>query len=83
MAAFTGLANVTGAPALNLPAGRSAAGVPIGMQVSVFGKDETELIRFARLWEDLGGEFGTVRPADRGLRADAGKLSDGTCDGHF
>ncbi|MDO5060999.1 MAG: amidase family protein [Actinomycetaceae bacterium] len=53
MAAFTGLANVTGAPAVSLPAGLSADGVPIGMQVSVFGKDEAELIRFARLWEDL------------------------------
>ncbi|HEV8564101.1 MAG TPA: amidase [Actinomycetota bacterium] len=46
--------NVSGLPAVNLPAGRSAEGVPIG--VSLVGHDGAEeaLCGLAALWETLG-----------------------------
>ena len=40
-APFTGLQNITGAPALTLPMGTSAEGLPIGMHfVSEYGHDK-------------------------------------------
>lgn len=48
---FTPLANATGAPSISLPAGRSAAGLPIGaMLTAPFGADAL-LLRVAAQWE--------------------------------
>jgi Asp-tRNA(Asn)/Glu-tRNA(Gln) amidotransferase A subunit family amidase len=48
---FTPLANATGAASISLPAGRSAAGLPIGaMLTAPFGADAL-LLRVAAQWE--------------------------------
>jgi aspartyl-tRNA(Asn)/glutamyl-tRNA(Gln) amidotransferase subunit A len=54
--------NLAGLPALNLPAGRSSDGLPIG--VSVVGHDGSEetLLRVARVWEAAAG-YRPRRPA--------------------
>ncbi|MFE3193994.1 amidase [Nocardia sp. NPDC059240] len=44
---YTPLANVTGAPALSLPMGASAAGMPIGMMFSAAHGDERTLLEIA------------------------------------
>jgi Asp-tRNA(Asn)/Glu-tRNA(Gln) amidotransferase A subunit family amidase len=58
---ITSSVNLAGLPALNLPAGRSSEGMPIG--VSLVGHDDAEdvLIRLAQLWEDASG-YRPVRP---------------------
>jgi amidase len=45
--AFTAAANVTGAPALSLPAGRSRDGLPIGVQISASRGHERRLLELA------------------------------------
>ena len=45
--AFTAAANVTGAPALSLPAGRSRDGLPIGVQLSAPRGHERRLLELA------------------------------------
>jgi amidase len=58
-AAFTPLYNASGAPAITLPLGRSAAGLPIGVQfAAAHGNDRTLLelglsIEAARPWETM------------------------------
>lgn len=53
---FTGLANVAGLPALACPAGRNAAGLPVGIQLIGPPDSETALIALARRLEPvLGG----------------------------
>lgn len=52
MVVFTGLANVTGDAAINLPLGCTATGIPIGVQASVFGKDEAHLLRAVAILEN-------------------------------
>ena len=54
--------NLAGLPAINLPAGRSSDGMPIG--ASLVGKDGAEgtLFRLAGLWEDQSG-YRPVMPA--------------------
>jgi amidase len=48
---FTPLANATGVPSISLPAGRSAAGLPIGAMLGApFGQDGL-LLRVAAQWE--------------------------------
>jgi aspartyl-tRNA(Asn)/glutamyl-tRNA(Gln) amidotransferase subunit A len=49
---LTSSVNLAGMPALNLPAGRSSDGLPVG--VSLVGKqyDEATLFRLARMWEE-------------------------------
>ncbi|XCB29715.1 amidase family protein [Arcanobacterium hippocoleae] len=46
MIAFTALANVTGMPAISIPAGSAPDGTPIGIQVSTFHGDEADLLSF-------------------------------------
>lgn len=60
MAVFTGLANITGTPAISLPAGEvktlegeAETTIPVGLQASVFNTDETKLIEFAKIWETI------------------------------
>ncbi|WP_031468282.1 amidase [Sciscionella sediminilitoris] len=50
--AFTPLANVTGAPALSLPAGLAEEGVPIGVQFSAADGDERSLLEIGYELED-------------------------------
>ena len=45
--AFTPLNNVAGAPAISLPAGTSAGGLPIGVHLSVAHGDERTLLELA------------------------------------
>jgi aspartyl-tRNA(Asn)/glutamyl-tRNA(Gln) amidotransferase subunit A len=54
--------NLSGLPAINLPAGRSSDGLPIG--VTLVGKEDDEgmLFRLAGLWEGSSG-YRPVRPA--------------------
>lgn len=47
MIAFTTLANTTGLPAMSVPAGESADGLPIGVQLSGVGDDEGPLLGIA------------------------------------
>lgn len=47
MIAFTTVANVTGLPAISLPAGLSEDGLPIGVQLSALTDDEGPLISLA------------------------------------
>ena len=46
--------NACGNPALVVPAGRSANGLPIGIQIAAPHYAETELIHFGKLIEQLG-----------------------------
>jgi len=49
--AFTNLFNATGFPAISLPLGQSAAGLPIGIQLAAgFGKEDL-LLRVAGVFE--------------------------------
>jgi aspartyl-tRNA(Asn)/glutamyl-tRNA(Gln) amidotransferase subunit A len=54
---FTGLANVAGLPALAIPAGRNADGLPIGVQLVGPAGSETRLIAAARALEPVLGGF--------------------------
>lgn len=54
---FTGLANVAGLPALALPAGRNADGLPVGVQLVGPEGSETRLIALARTLEPVLGGF--------------------------
>lgn len=46
-------ASLAGLPAINLPAGESAAGLPIGLQVMAPLKDDYTLLTASALWEDF------------------------------
>jgi amidase len=45
------LANLTGQPALTIPAGRDAEGLPVGIQIVGRRWSEMELIEIARAFE--------------------------------
>jgi amidase len=47
MVAFTTVANVTGLPAMSIPAGFARDGMPIGVQLSAVTDDEGPLISVA------------------------------------
>ena len=80
---FTASANLTGLPAISLPCGRDAAGLPIGLQLVGRAFDEETLLRLgagyerdAPWWRDeppaaaVKGEMGTaVSPDDRTVPA--------------
>jgi aspartyl-tRNA(Asn)/glutamyl-tRNA(Gln) amidotransferase subunit A len=48
---FTMLANLSWLPAVSLPAGLSAAGLPVGLQVHARWGNDHQLLRLARIWE--------------------------------
>jgi len=52
---FCPLANATGQPAISLPAGRSAAGLPIGAMLSAAHGADALLLRVAAQWEAAHG----------------------------
>jgi aspartyl-tRNA(Asn)/glutamyl-tRNA(Gln) amidotransferase subunit A len=58
---LTCLVNLAGLPAVNLPAGRTPEGLPVG--VTLVGRDDAEftLLRLAALWEREGG-YHPARP---------------------
>jgi aspartyl-tRNA(Asn)/glutamyl-tRNA(Gln) amidotransferase subunit A len=47
--------NLAGLPAVNLPAGRSSEGVPIGVSLVGRANEEGTLFRLAGLWEEAAG----------------------------
>lgn len=55
---FTRMFNLTGHPALVLPCGRTAAGLPIGLQIVGPRWREDKIILVARAYEEARGEFG-------------------------
>jgi len=67
--AFTPIHNASGAPAISLPLGRSAAGLPIGVQFAAgHGRDRVLLelallIEATRPWEAIAPRRAWVRPA--------------------
>ena len=58
---FTGLANIAGLPALACPAGRDAAGLPVGIQLIGPPGSEPALIALARRLEPVLGGFTSPR----------------------
>jgi aspartyl-tRNA(Asn)/glutamyl-tRNA(Gln) amidotransferase subunit A len=55
---FTRMFNLTGHPALVLPCGRTAEGLPIGLQIVGAHGQEDKMIQVARAYEAARGEFG-------------------------
>jgi aspartyl-tRNA(Asn)/glutamyl-tRNA(Gln) amidotransferase subunit A len=47
--------NVTGAPAVSVPCGFSAAGIPIGLQIAAPHYEEAALLRVAHAYEQAAG----------------------------
>lgn len=56
---FTVSANLSGLPALSIPCGRDAQGLPIGLQITAPAFAETTLLRAGAAYEDARGEFPT------------------------
>ena len=57
-----GLANLTGIPAISVPAGRGADGLPIALQLqAAWGRDEL-LLDAAEALERANGRVGRARP---------------------
>jgi amidase len=54
---FAVIYNTCGNPVLAVPAGRSADGLPIGVQIAAPHYAENELIHFGKLIEQLGVTF--------------------------
>ncbi|MBK7060110.1 MAG: amidase [Rubrivivax sp.] len=52
---FCPLANATGAPAISLPVGRSASGLPIGAMLSALHGQDLLLLQLAAQWEAVHG----------------------------
>jgi len=55
---FTRMFNLTGHPALVLPCGRTADGLPIGLQIVGAHWQEGKILQVARRYEEVRGEFG-------------------------
>ncbi|MFV0406951.1 MAG: amidase family protein [Propioniciclava sp.] len=64
MTAFTTLANVTGYPAISVPAARSSGGLPIGVQLSTFRHDERVLVALAHQWESRAAAQAGIRVSE-------------------
>lgn len=63
---FTVSANLSGLPAISVPSGLDAQGLPIGLQLTAPAFAETTLLRTAAAYEDARGPFATPatpRPA--------------------
>ncbi len=59
---FCGLWTLCGTPALNLPIGRTAQGLPLGCQlVGRWGEDESLLHTASRCWQVLQTAFGRIQ----------------------
>ena len=50
---FTVLANITGLPALSIPFGKGASGLPLGMQLTTSAWQEGNLLGMAEQFEEL------------------------------
>jgi len=61
---ITSSVNLAGLPALNLPAGRSSEGMPIGVSLIAAVDGEATLFRLATLWEE-GTGYRPERPPPR------------------
>ena len=57
---FTRMFNLTGNPALALPCGRTAQGLPVGLQIVGAHWHEEKLLYIARAYERARGEFGVA-----------------------
>jgi aspartyl-tRNA(Asn)/glutamyl-tRNA(Gln) amidotransferase subunit A len=66
---FTRMFNLTGNPAIVLPCGSTASGLPIGVQIVAGHRDEARLLRVARALEGSGNRFQVI---------DAGSLAANT-----
>ncbi len=58
---FTVSANLSGLPAISVPCGRDAKGLPVGLQLTAPAFAETTLLRAAAAYEDARGPF--ARPS--------------------
>jgi aspartyl-tRNA(Asn)/glutamyl-tRNA(Gln) amidotransferase subunit A len=56
---FTVSANLSGLPAISVPCGRDAQGLPIGLQLTAPAFAETTLLHAAAAYEDARGPFAT------------------------
>lgn len=54
---FTVSANLSGLPAISVPCGQDAGGLPIGLQLTAAAFQETTLLRAAAAYEDARGPF--------------------------
>lgn len=61
---YTMLANLCGVPAVSLPAGTTAAGLPVGLQLIGRPHQEEVLLRLGRVWE-LTSPWPRLAPASR------------------
>jgi Asp-tRNA(Asn)/Glu-tRNA(Gln) amidotransferase A subunit family amidase len=55
---FTRMFNLTGNPAMVLPCGRTADGLPVGLQIVGSHWQEEKIIKVARMYEEGRGEIG-------------------------
>jgi aspartyl-tRNA(Asn)/glutamyl-tRNA(Gln) amidotransferase subunit A len=55
---FTRMFNLTGNPAIVLPCGRTADGLPIGLQIVGAHWQEDKILRIAKAYEEARGKFG-------------------------
>jgi amidase len=67
-APFTPICNVSGAPAITLPLGRSASGLPIGVQLAGRHGDDRLLLELARSLE-TARPWAAIAPREAWLRA--------------
>lgn len=74
---FTGLANVAGCPALAIPAGRDADGLPVGVQLIGPPRSEPALIGLAKLLEPVLG--GAVLPPGFAAHEETRRCGSSAC----
>ena len=59
---FTNLFNFAGTPAVSVPCGFTAGGLPIGMQIAGKWWDEATVLRVAHAYEQAAGWHRTLAP---------------------